>query len=77
MGHHAEHVAGLVEDAGDVALGTVRVGLIGEGALGVAIPEDDTAVAFEPVEGLGIGEIVAVMVGDRAADDLAPAGSRG
>jgi hypothetical protein len=64
MRHHAEHVARRVHDAGDVVDRAVRVG-----AFGVA--EHDLAVALEPGQRLGIGKIVAVMMGDRAADHLA------
>src|SRR3546814_6489029 len=53
MRHHAEDIAGRIEDAGDVARRAVDVGGIAEG---------DAAFAFEPVERIGIGEIIAVMM---------------
>ncbi len=65
MRHHAEHIAVFVDDAGNV-VDWSRSGLVPFG-----IAEDDPAFAFEAGERLGIGEIVAVAMGDRAADDLA------
>ena len=66
-----------VADAGDVALGAVGVGL-GRGVAGlVDVAEDDAALALEPVERGGIGEVVAVAVGDGDADDLALAVAAG
>jgi hypothetical protein len=62
VGHHAQHVAAIVEHAGDIALRTVdRFG----------IAERHAAFAFQPVERFGIGVIVAVMVRDRDVDPLA------
>ena len=48
VGHHAEHIAGGVNDAGDVARGAVD-------AFGIA--EGDAAFAFQPVERLGVGDV--------------------
>ena len=59
-----EHIALGVDDAGDVVDRAVGVG-----AFGVA--EDDLAFAFDARQRFGVGEIVAVVMGDRAADDLA------
>ncbi len=64
MRHHAEHPAIVAQDAGDVGNGTVRVG-----AGGVA--EGDAVLAFEAGQRLAVGEIVAVVMGDRAAQHLA------
>ena len=60
MGHQAEHGARLVEDAGDVAARAVGIGFGVTWPCGVAIAEGDAAFAFEPVERLVVGEIVAV-----------------
>jgi len=68
VGHHAEYVALVVEQAGDVARGTVD-------ALGIA--ERDAAFAFEAVERLGVGEIIAVVMRDREGHALAGLVARG
>ena len=60
--HHAEHIAGVVEDPGDVARRAVDL---------AGVAERDPAFAFEPVERLGIGLVIAVVVGDRDRDLLA------
>ena len=61
--HHAEHVAGLVDDAGDVARRSVD---------GAGVAERDAAFAFQPVERLGIGGVIAVVMGDRDARSSRP-----
>ena len=60
--HQAEHVAGLVEDAGDAARRAVAL---------VEIAQGDPALALEPVERRRVGLVVAVMMGDREDDFLA------
>ena len=62
MRHHPEHVAGLVDDPGDGSGGAVDL---------IRIAKGDPAFAFEPVERLGIGLVIAVMMGDRDDDVLA------
>src|SRR3546814_5317233 len=61
MRHHAEDIAGRIEDAGDVARRAVDVGGIADG---------DAAFAFEPVERIGFGEIIAVLMRDGEQDRL-------
>ena len=39
--------------------------------VGVAVAEGDAALAFEPAQGLGVGEVVALAVGDADVDHLA------
>ena len=60
--HQAEHVAGIVEDAGDAARRAVDL---------VEVAEGDAALAFEPVERRFVGLVIAVVVRDREADLLA------
>ena len=61
MGHHAEHIAGRVEDARDVAARSVTV---------FGIAEGHAAIALEPVQHVVVGEIIAVMVRDGNVDRL-------
>ncbi|PAV68036.1 hypothetical protein WR25_14125 [Diploscapter pachys] len=62
VGHHAEHVASGVEDAGDVARRAVD---------GFAIAEGDAAFALEAVERVGVGEVITIVMRDGHADRLA------
>ena len=48
--HHAEHVAGLVADAGDVVEGAVGVGALGPLAGGVDVAHDDLVVGLQLLE---------------------------
>ncbi len=64
MGHHADDVASLVHDAGNVVDGAVGVGA-------ACIAEDDPAIVFQRLEGVSVGEIVAIMVRDGAGDHIA------
>ena len=77
MRHQAEDVAAAVADAGDVARGAIRVRLARHAALGVAIAEDDLAVALEVVEHVVVGEVVPLAVRDRGAQHLAGCQLRG
>lgn len=56
MGHQAQNIATVVDDARDVVDRPVGVGAFG-------IAEDDLAFALDAGECVGIGEIIAVMVG--------------
>jgi len=56
VGHHAENIARIIEDAGNVVDRTVGV---------FAIAEGDTPFAFEPAQCFIIGKVVAVVVGYR------------
>src|SRR5690606_14316464 len=51
--HHAQHIAAIVDDAGDVPGRAVGI---------VDIAEDHLALALEPVEGGLVGEIVPVAI---------------
>src|SRR5205085_12087285 len=70
VGHHAEDVAGAVADPGDRARGAVRIRLAGQSPLGIAVPEDDLAIAFELVERGVVGEVIAFTVSNGRAEDL-------
>ena len=59
--HHAQHIAGIVQHAGNLALRSVdRFG----------IAERDAVFGFQPVERCFVGELVAVMVRNRHGDTL-------
>ncbi len=64
MRHHAEHVALFVHDRGDIVERAVGVGAFG-------ITEDNLAIAFDLRQRGFVGEIIAVMMGNGAPDDLA------
>ncbi len=70
-GIRPEHRAVWLEDAGDRAGRAVEIVRLGEAAVGGAIAEGDQALAFEPVERIGVGGVVAVVMGDRHPDRLA------
>src|SRR5690606_23020765 len=61
VGHHAHDVAPGIGDAGDIVDRTVGV------CLG-RVAEDHLAVVLDGFEGVGFGEIIAVVMGDGAAD---------
>ena len=70
--HHADDVAALAADSGDVPRGAVRVR--GSGRLagrGVDVAEDHAAIPLERVEHVVGREVVALAVVDRNAQDLA------
>ncbi len=71
MRHHAEHVAALVDDAGDGIDGAIVVPVRIDHAVGRGIAEDHPALAFQPRDGLAVGDVVALAVRDRHADHLA------
>ena len=64
VGHHAQHVAPLVEDAGDVAQRTVGIGLCGDLTRRGRIAEGDAVFGFQAVQILGGAEVVAFHVAD-------------
>ena len=70
VGHHAEHVAPLVDDAGDVGERAVGVGFGGDFAFGSRITEEDAVIALQLGDGVRVGEVVAVAVGDGDAEDI-------
>ena len=77
MGHHAEHVAALVDDARDVVEGAIGVGLGRGHAVRIGVAEDHLAVQFQVDEFLGVGEIAALAVGDGHAEGVASLASSG
>src|SRR6187455_3333058 len=62
--HETENGLACIEDTGDVADRAVWIGAF-------SIPECHLAVTFDARQRVGIGEVVAVVVRDRAANDLA------
>ena len=68
--HQAEHGTALVEDAGDRMRRAVEVGVLVEAAVGRAVTKGDASLAFEPVERVGGGGVVAVVMRHRNSDRL-------
>src|SRR5258705_1974988 len=71
MRHHAEHIAALIEDAGDRVGGAVVVPGGIERSVGRHVTVEHAALGFEPCDGLGVGDVVSFAVRDRHADHLA------
>src|SRR5438128_1661727 len=70
VGHQAEHIATLIHDSGDVALGSVRI-RVGSGiAFGVAIAEDNPVFSFQSIENLRWRGVTAVAMRDRDREDF-------
>ena len=65
MRHHADHVAALVADAGDVVEAAVGV---------VEVAQDDPGVGAETLERGRVADVVPLEVIDRDAQDLARLG---
>src|SRR6266542_5846118 len=70
VGHHPEHVAALVDDAGDVVDGPVGVGGGNHEAALVGVAEDDLAALLQARQRGRVGEVVALAVGDRDPQHL-------
>ena len=64
MRHHAEHVALVVDDAGDGLRGAIDVADIVDRAVGRAIAVKHATVTFEPLDGLRVRRIIALAVRD-------------
>src|SRR5688500_4812582 len=64
MRHQPEHVALLVDDPRDVALGAVWIGVRADISAGVRIPEDNPATRFQRVQYVGRSVVAAVSVSD-------------
>src|SRR5690348_18078299 len=77
MGHHAEHTAAFVADAGDVLQGPIRVGPRRDFTLGSAVAKDDSLLAAQGVQGGLIAEVVAIHVADGNGEHLALAAAVG
>ena len=69
--HHAEHVARLVADAGDVVERAVGVGALGPLAGGVDVAHDDLVVGLHLLEGRRVDRVVALVVLDDDAQHVA------
>ncbi len=62
MRHHAKHIARIVQDTGNRARRSVDF---------VSVAEGDAALAFEPIERVPVGLIIAVVMRYRDYDFLA------
>src|SRR5262245_24122399 len=62
--HHPEHVASLIEDAGDGVGRAVDVPLRIEAAVGRGVAEQHPALAFEPRDCCLVGDVIALAVRD-------------
>src|SRR3954447_15079029 len=71
MRHHAEHIAALVDDAGDRLRGAIDVGGLADDTVGGAIAIEHPPLALEPFYGFLVGLVISLAMGDRHADDLA------
>src|SRR5450759_5064910 len=69
--HHAEHVAALVDDAGDGVDGAVVVPVRIDHAIRRRIAEHHPPLAFQPCNGLAVGDVVTLAMRHRHADYLA------
>src|SRR5262249_3339812 len=69
--HHAEHIAGLADDAGDGVGRAVDVPAGRGRAVGRAIAEYHPALALDARDGVGISDEIALAMGDRHLDHLA------
>src|SRR5690606_30917011 len=75
--HQAENIALLVVDASDIVRRSVRVRALASRTVGVTVSKRDPTFAIEAPKRLGVGEVIAVMMGHRYADGLAdPVASR-
>src|ERR1700730_16366462 len=68
--HHAEHVALVVEHAGDGVGGAVHIPSRIERPIGRGIAQQHPALALDSRDGRFIGDIIALAMGDRYADHL-------
>src|SRR5260370_523656 len=70
MRHHAEHVAALVDDAGDRLRRAVDVGAVVDHPFGGAVAIEHPPIAPELLQRLFYGSVVAFTMGDGSANDL-------
>ena len=70
MGHEAEDIPAVAADAGDVLERTVRVGLRRDIPRGITIADQDLVVGIELLQGLRIGKVVPLAMGDRDVQNL-------
>src|SRR5258708_24554384 len=71
VGHHAEHVAALVDDSGDVVQRAVRVGAGHYASTRIAVTKNHLTVLLEARQHGRLGEVAALTVPDRHSNDLA------
>src|SRR5215213_2967083 len=71
MRHHAEHVELFRIDARDRVHGAVAVGIRRDVPLGIGIAEGHQPFAFEPLQGLFVGRVVALAMRHADIDGLA------
>src|ERR1700683_255022 len=80
MRHHAEHVAALVDYAGDGVQGAVVIPVWIDHAVRRGVTKRHPALAFKSRNGFAVGDVIALAVRDRDADNLTgivAAGKRG
>lgn len=70
MRHHAKHGLLLVENTGDVAGRAVGVGRHRWLAVRLDVTEGDAVFIFQPLQGIGVGVVVAFVMGDGDPHDL-------
>ena len=71
MGHHAQDIPSVAEDAGDIGERSVGVGIRADVSFRCRVAEDDPAIPLQCHEGPVITEIVAFHVADGDFEDLA------
>src|SRR5579883_3517088 len=71
MRHQAHHRLGLVEHASDVLDRTVGIAAAIDRAVGRAIAEGHLAAILEALQRVGVGEVIALGMGNRNLDHLA------
>ena len=75
MRHQPQNGAGSAEYPGDIVHGTVRVGAVSPFftrlAVRIDVAEGDAVFIVKALQGVVVGEIIAVMMGDGNANDLA------
>src|SRR3990172_2398406 len=71
VGHEPEDVAAFVDDAGDALQGAVGVRLGRHFTRRRAVTQDDAVLGVEAGEGLGVGVVVSLAVGDGHPEHVA------
>lgn len=77
VGHHPQHIPPVVDDASNIVQGTVGVRLWRDTPLGVAVAEKHLAVTLLLGQGVGVGVIASLPVGDGNAEHLPRSTGRG
>mgnify|MGYP006415234703 CR=1 FL=1 len=68
--HHAKYIAAVVIDSSYMSGRSVGVNRVAGIAFSIAIAISDLAFTFQPVQGFIVRKIVAIMMGNRNANDL-------